>query len=116
MLRVPATIHKVETMSDGGLKLLVYTQELMPEDEAEVLRLKRQLGYFVFSVAEAITEKDVPTEQLETNEKSPSARLRSVLWVLWEKKGGKPEDFEAYYKKKMEQIITRVKETITEVE
>ena len=58
MLKVPSTVQKIETMSDGGLKLTIYTQELTPEDEAEVMKLKRQLGMFVFAVSQQIKEED----------------------------------------------------------
>lgn len=40
--------------------------------------------------------------------KSPSQRLRAVLFVWWEQKG-RPDDFEVFYRMKMEQLINVVK-------
>ena len=111
MLRIPGTIHKIETMADGGLKLVVYTQELHPESEAEVLKLKRQLGFFVFAISETITEKDIPNEQLEfPNDKSPAQRQRAVYYRLWEQNQEAYREFEGYYRAKMNNHIEKLKE------
>lgn len=113
MLKVPSTIHKIETMSDGGLKMTVYTQELAPIDEAEVMKLKRQLGMFVFAVSEQIKEQDVPDVKVEfPNEKTPSQRLRNVLYRAWEQDSGGYKDFEIYYRAKVEKFIDFVKEKL----
>jgi hypothetical protein len=117
MLKVPSTISRIVTMADGGLRLHVDTQELTASDKAVLMNLYNQLGYFVFAPAnEMITDKDIPTEQLEPSEKSPSQRLRGVLWILHEKKGGKPEDFEVFYRRYLEKIISKLKDTISQLE
>ncbi len=110
MFRVPATITKVETMSDRSIKLIVRTQELMASDKAELMELDNQLGHFVFAPAEErITEADIPTEKLERGEKSPSQRLRAVYFRQWEqmevKPGAKKPDFELFYRVKLERLI-----------
>jgi len=100
-------------MSDGGLSLLVHTQELDPKDEAEVMRLKRKLGWFVFSVTESITAEDIPTETLEfAGEKSPGQRLRAVLFRLWEQDKRGYKEFELFYQGKMNLIIESLKEKL----
>lgn len=113
MLRIPSTIHKVETTADGGLKLVVLTQELSHEDETEVMRLKKQLGHFVFSVSDVIKEEDIPKEQLEfKNDKSPGQRLRGVLFRLYEQNSMGHKEFESFYRSKMELIIESLKEKL----
>lgn len=113
ILKVPSTIEKVETRSDGTLKLVIGTQELVPEDEAEVMRLKRQLGWFVFAVTENITETDIPTEKLEfKNEKSHAQRLRAVLYRLWEQDKQGYKEFEGFYRGKMDKLIDSLKEKL----
>ncbi len=113
MLRVPSTIQKVSTLADGGLTLTVHTQELDPADEAEVMQLKRKLGYFVFAVQESITVEDIPTEQLEfAGEKSPGQRLRAVLYRLWEQDKLGYKEFELFYQAKMNRIIDSLKEKL----
>lgn len=41
--------------------------------------------------------------------KSPSQRLRSVLFILWEQKGRPQADFEIFYRMKMEDLINVIK-------
>jgi hypothetical protein len=44
-------------------------------------------------------------------EKSPSQRLRDVLYVLWEHRGSKG-DFEQFYIASIEKVINRIKEEL----
>jgi len=116
MLKTPATIAKVETMSDGGMKLTVHTQELMPSDKAELMTLHNKIGWFVFNVKE-IQEEDIPDEPIEfSGQKTASERLRGVLFRLFEKQGGKPEDFEPWRIRQMEVIINRFKAKLDDLE
>lgn len=115
MLRVPSQIVKIETTSDGGIKLAVVTQELAPEDKAELMTLHNKMGWFVFSDT-GIREEDIPDEPIEfEGQKTPSERLRNVLFRLHEKQGGKPEDFEAYRLRIMEQLINRYKSKLDDL-
>ena len=111
-------IEKCQTLHDGGLKLSVVTRELMPEEMAVLFELVRKEGYMFFSEREIkIEDLDVPSLDAEfPNAKSPSERLRSCLYVLHEKKGGKKEDFEAFRIKQMERLIERIKEEIKKYE
>ena len=107
MLKVPSGISKVSTMSDGGLRLQVDTQELTAQDKAELMSLHNQIGWFVFS-PNSIQVEDIPTEAVETDQKTPSQRLRAVLYILWEKQDTLKtlkDDFEAYYRKTLEKLI-----------
>lgn len=113
ILKVPATIEKVITMNDGGLRLYVDTQELMPQDKGLVMEMHRKIGAFVFA-EQSIQEEDLvelPKFHLEEGEKSHGARLRSALFVLWEQKK-MTEPFDSFYKKQMERFITAVKEKL----
>jgi hypothetical protein len=114
ILKVPSEIGKVETMSDKGLKLSVYTQELTSEDKAVVFSLQEKLGWFVFSEAEIEPEDLVSLPKIKQefrSEKTPSERLRAVLYVLWDHQSIK-EPFDAFYKRYMENLIERIKEKI----
>ena len=116
MLKVPSLIAKVETMSDGGLKLIVHTQELQPSDEAKVMKLRNKIGWFVYSVTD-ITEIDIPDEPIEfEGQKTLSERLRNVLFRLHEKQGGRPEDFESYRARIMERLINHYKAKLDDFE
>ena len=109
-------------MADGTIRLQIDCQEVDPTDEAEIFKLRKQLGYLVFATVENITEKDIPTESLEFPEaKSPSRVLRSVYYRQWEKlkpttKQGKKIEFEVFYKIKMERNIEHEKQVLSELE
>ena len=109
MLKVPSQIVKVETMSDGGMKLVVNTSELAPNDKGELMGLHNKLGWFLFSVTD-IVQEDIPDEPVEfEGQKTYSERLRNVLFRLHEAQGGNPEEFEPFRAKIMENLINRYK-------
>jgi len=118
MLKIPSQIVKVETMSDNGMKIVVNTQELKPSDKAVLMELHNKLGWFVFApTGTKINEIDIPDEPIEfEGQKTYSERLRNVLFRLHEKQGGKPEDFEAFRARIMEQLINRYKEKLDDYE
>ena len=111
---VPSTISKVETMADRTLKLRVdTTQELVAEEEAKIMRLRGTHGWFVYSDRE-IQASEIPDVDIDTEveEKSPSQRLRNVIWVHWDKNTNKQKTFDVYYREVMDKIINRLKEDL----
>lgn len=114
LLRIAAAIEEIKSRKDNTWKLTVGTQEMAPEDEAILVALKGKEGHFVFAVQETITEQDIPTEHLEfKGEKSPSQRLRAVLYRIWEQAAKESKlDFEVFYRSRMERIIEQLKERL----
>lgn len=113
MFQVQSTISKLTTLSDNTVRLTVDCQELSPEEATKVFELKGTIGWFVFS-PNTIEEKDIPDTQAEfKGDKTPSQRLRNVLWVIWNNNGNK-EDFIQFYNKKVEDIIRLLKEKYLE--
>lgn len=117
LLQIPSQITKVETLLDRTLKLTIHTQELTASDKAILFELQNKIGWFVF--AEAVLEPedlvDLPKIKPEfRSEKTPSERLRSVIYVYWEQKGGKKAlgDFDSFYKNYIEKIIENIKEKL----
>lgn len=117
MFQVPSVIpnHGIKTLSDGGIRLLVDCQEINPAEAAELFSLKGKVGWFLFKEA-AITEEEVgklPDEIVEfKNEKSPSERLRNVMFVYYKQKYGKEEGFDSWRKEQMEKIIQQYKDKL----
>jgi len=110
ILKVPSIIQKIMTMADGGLRLFVDTQELNTEDKTNVMGLHKKIGWFIFADQPIHEEdiKDLPEVKLESGEKSPSARLRAVLFIFWEQQKIQ-EPFDIFYRRKMELFIETVK-------
>lgn len=114
LLKVPATITKVTTMSDEGLRLQVDTQSIGAEDSALIMNLYNKLGWFVFADQPPTADdcKDMPEIVLEEGEKQPSQRLRATLFVYWEQKKI-PEAFDLFYRRKMNEFINIIKDKLT---
>lgn len=115
MIRVQSTISKVETLADNSLKLSVVTQELAPESETEIFKYRNKLGWFVFK-EETIKEedlKDLPEIEPEfKGQKSPSERLRNIIWVYWDSKTNKSKPFETFRLEYMEKLIQSIKDKL----
>lgn len=111
---IPATITRISTTKDHGLKINIETQEIPFEEKAKLLSLADKYGYFFFAETE-IREVDyskLPKITLEDNEKSPSKRLRNVLFIYWQISVGNKKPFEEFYKETIEQYIDAVKEKL----
>jgi len=112
LLQLPATISKVQTMGMGALRLQVDTQENLSEEmRAKIMGKYDKLGWFTFLVQNKIKPEDVvdlPEIRTEKSQKTPSERLRSVLFVLW-KNEGEPGEFDDFYREKMNKMIDWVK-------
>ncbi len=83
------------------------------------MELHNKLGHFVFSASDdIIREEDIPTEPIEDNEKTPSQRLRAVMFVYWSKiNEGRAEQtmtFDAFYRQQVEKYIDLIKKKIDE--
>jgi len=103
ILQIETIIKKVSTLVDGGLKIEVLTQELKPEDTTKLFQLKGKSGFAVFKPAR-ITEEDIiklPEEIREfKSDKTPSQRLRAVIYLNW-KQTSQKETFDTYYRKQV---------------
>ena len=93
--------------SDGGANLRFATQELNQEEFLKIQQYHKSYGWIMFKPNQ-FDEDDLPKEHAEDDGKSPSKRLRSVMYVLWQHKGNQG-DFESYYRKNMEMIINQIK-------
>jgi hypothetical protein len=98
-----------------GIRLTVDTQEdLTAEQKAEVFNLYENLGWFFFlkEPTAVIKRDELPEIRLEKGEKSPGQRLRAALYVYWEQRTDKKDDFELFYRRWMERAIDGIKEML----
>lgn len=103
-----ASVDGISPLKDGGMSVRFHTQELGKDDKVNLMGYYQSFGYLMFAPQE-LTEEDIPDEPLEIYEdKTPSQRLRGVIYRLWEKNGS-PGDSETYYRQKMEQITNQLK-------
>lgn len=112
-----SVITRVGTMSDNTIRLQVDCQEMLPEQITEIFQLKGSLGYFFFldRPSLVVDTSDLPEIKLEKWEKSPSQRLRAVLFRYWEQlQDAKSTElsFEAWYREEMEKLISTFKDRL----
>jgi hypothetical protein len=102
----------MRTLKDKSIKIVLDTQEL-DGDQAGLLYsfngkflkvLLTDAGIYQQSI-EAVESVQIE----EDNGKSPSVRLRNVLYRLWEKKSDGYNIFEDFYRAKIETIVTHFK-------
>ena len=114
MFQIQSYISKITTMGNHSLRLQVdLEKELNPDENAKVFDLYNKLGWFIFKEAEINPEDvDVPDYVKEfRTDKSPSQRLRAVLYRVWEQ-SEQVYDFPIWYESQMERIINKYKSTL----
>ena len=109
-------IAKVSTLSDGSLSINIHTQELPDDIMMRIFNLRKKPGMVLIS-SESIGQKEVDLVEEYTSEfevgkgKTPSQRLRAVLYVVWEQ-GDQKYDFPIWYESQMGRIIDKYKSTL----
>jgi hypothetical protein len=108
------TVDKVSTMSDGTLRIYVGTQEMPLDKMAQLFSFDKQAGYFLISKQkisknEVTAVESVSKDVTPSKGKSPSQRLRNVLYRLWETDSPDNMEFQEFYEIKIETIITHFK-------
>jgi hypothetical protein len=115
-IALPARITKIQTLSNSDLKMSVKTtKELEPQELAKVMKYNDEEGWMIFAPMEAQPEAvKVPADKPKqiSKGKTPSQRLRSVIWVLHKQKlGEEPDDdeFNEFYENQINELIERYK-------
>jgi hypothetical protein len=113
MLLIPALLTTFRSLKDKTIKLEFETNELSPEQITGLAQNLQAFGYLAFKKDEFKTEQLMIIDELkaeyEDRSKTPSRRLRDVLFVAWKQSPEGYEDFESYYRYKMNLFIEHVK-------
>ncbi len=105
--QAPAILTSLSYTKDGGVRLSFTTNELNDEDKLIVAHFFQKFGFLLFKSNE-FTLEDMPKEDAEDKTKTPSKRLRAVLFLMW-KQTGEKGDFETYYRTQVEKVIEHLK-------
>jgi hypothetical protein len=116
MITLPAIIEEPRMLKDKTVKISLAFQEQTPEVMAEVFRLCGSYGFV------AIKEENFLPSELEAMDdlkadaigKSPSQRLRAVLYLLWKQDDEGFRDFGSYYHWRVERVIDFYKSKLDE--
>jgi len=113
MLITPAILVTYTSLKDRTLKLVFETNEPNPEQLTEIARCVQNAGYLAFN-QDAFNQKQLDVlKDLKADYddvgKTPSQRMRGVLYRNWEQSNDGYQVFEDYYKSKMEVVINHFK-------
>jgi hypothetical protein len=112
MIILPAQIEGLTSRKDKTIKVTFGTQELAPNDLAQVFQLNQRFCYI------AIKEESFQQDELDTIEsvksdlesnKTPSQRLRGILYINYQQDNEGYKDFMTYYLGKMDKICEHFK-------
>lgn len=117
MIIIDGQILKVETLADKSIKVTLVTQELSGDKAGQIIGIAHQHVYFAIKPEPFLKPDIAAVESLkvdmdDTKIKSPSRRLRDVLFVLHQQDNGGIEDFEVFYVTRMERLIKQIKDKL----
>ncbi len=113
MFSSPAQFTRASHKRDGSMGIGFETSELNAKDKLKLIEHINLAGWIVFK-EDAISDDDLPKEDsgFEAG-KSPSQRLRAILYKFWKvKKSDEQPIFDVYYRGIMEKLIDRYKEEL----
>lgn len=113
IFQIPADVDKITTTAIKTIKITFETQKMSAEASALIWSLREKHGWLFFAETPInIEDLKVPEKTPEfKDDKTPSQRLRAVLFVYWKQLKGE-QDFDSFYKFQMEKLIEQVKEKL----
>lgn len=111
---LPVIFRIMKPKVDKSWTLWFETRELNGVDIQTLSEMMGSEGWIVISPNDDISEGDIPVGEADSGleGKSPSERLRNVLYVLWEQSGKPTGSFEIYRAAQMEKLIEVIKEKL----
>ena len=94
-------IHRIKTLSDHWMEIVIHTPELNDAEMLALFKLKWK----------EVWEFTLPDWM--NAEKTPSKRLRNVLFRVHEAEWWVPEEFDKFYEMKLEEVINHFKNQLT---
>lgn len=106
-IQTQAQITGVRALSDRSISLNIHTQEMSDIEKTVLFGFQGKTGWLLFKEDE-VQDHDIPKQDTDISTKSPSQRLRGVLFVLFSQSGS-TGDFRDFYEKELEKIINHYK-------
>ena len=107
-------VDKITTLKDRSVKVTLDTQELSPSKAGELFTLMNSLATVYISPAEVTSREMAQVDAVEPEMpgKSPSMRMRNVLFLLWKQDEEGFKVFDMFYQHKMEKYINELKQNL----
>ena len=117
VIKTQAVIEGIRAKKDRSISMTVSTPELSPNEKALFFELQNLNIELTIEPKDHDGAEDYKVDK-ELDEKSPSQRLRSVLFIIWNQQSDKEkknQDFNDYYRFRMENLIIKLKGEISEL-
>lgn len=109
-------IEGLKTRQDGSVVLSFATQELEPDTAGRLFQFRNKYVKSLFSDNGITKLEEELTDAAEIADgrksKTPSQRMRNVLFLVHTSNGGTKDDFNKFYASEMERIIEHYKQKI----
>lgn len=113
MITLAAEFEGMQSRADKSWKLVFGTQELTPEEIGKIGGAQNNVCFLAINPNPFTSEQEKIVSQtkaeLAEEGKSPSQRLRGVLFVAWKNDSMGYDNFHDYYIVQMEKIISHFK-------
>ncbi len=111
---IAAMVNTIRSLKDGSITISLETQELSPAKAGEIFSLRGRLVTVYLSPSDISSKELSLVDSIEPDMpgKSPSQRMRNVLWILFKQDAEGYEDFPHYYERKMNTYIDGLKQNI----
>lgn len=110
-----AQVEGLRSRKDKTVALTLGTQELNPEKAGKLFNTNGHLVTCYLSIKEHISDEQkeiIDSVEAPAQGKTPSQRMRSVLYRLWESANEGYTDFNLFYLHKMDVMIEHLKSKI----
>ena len=108
MIKIPGYFTGFSSKADGSASLRFATQEITPEEFANLKQNHNEFGWIIFSPNE---NEEIPEEDIEEEGITASERLRRRMYVYWKGKINEGS-FETWRKQQMEKLGERYLEKL----
>lgn len=107
-IKTAGVITSIRSNKDRSLGFSVSTPELSSQEKALFMELQNINCQFLIEPESSQSPESYQVNK-DLESKTPSQRLRNVLYVWWEQSTDKSIDFDTFYRQKMETFIELVK-------
>lgn len=116
-LQLEVTMMPVTRYKDGGVGIKFVTlREVGHDSFATIDGYRQQNGWMLFR-PNKFSESEIPSDDVKVEDGfTPSQQLRKYLYKLFMTRGGKPEDFQPWYRQQMQIFLDMVGEKIEAAE
>jgi len=114
---IPAQIEGISTRADRTLKIVLSTQEMPPSEAGRLFALNQKMSYIAikeesFQQSEVDMVEGLAVNPDDTKLRTPSQRLRAILYVSWKECDEGHPAFDSFYAQKIKRIITHYKDKL----